>query len=112
MHIVDRIIIIIIMITTIGIAIFLFGGYYKSSSKDSSTNNTEIMVNPLFKTKDSIRFNIICIDTTLYNNSIIYVKKKDNITNQSSASDVQFFTDYIREIGRRLLIDTLSIKSI
>lgn len=98
------------MITVLGIAIALFIGYHNT---DTSTynNNIEKKIDSLSSVRDSVKVNIITMDTAIYNNKTIYVKERDNIINQSSDSDMQFFTNYIREVGRKLLIDTISIKS-
>lgn len=101
------------MITTLGIAIALFMGYHNTSTStyDNNNNNIEKKIDSLSSIRDSVKVNIITTDTAIYNNKTIYVKERDNIISQSPDSDMQFFTNYIREIGRKLLIDTISIKS-
>ena len=87
MKFLDRLILILIFITIIGATIFLYRGF------------------------KSIKVDINKCDTAIYYNKTIYVKEKDNIIKQSPDSDMQFFTNYIQEVGRKLLIDTVSIKN-
>ena len=108
MKLLDRIILILIFITIIGITIFLYKGF--KSNTVISTDTLERKIDSLNSKKDSIKVNINKCDTAIYYNKTIYVKEKDNIIKQSSDSDMQFFTNYIREVGRKLLIDTVSIK--
>ena len=75
------------------------------------TDTLESKINSLNSKKDSIKVNINKCDTAIYYNKTIYVKEKDNIIKQSPDSDLQFFTNYIQEVGRKLLIDTVSIKN-
>lgn len=110
MKAIDRILMILIMITVLGIAIALFIGYHNTNTSIYN-NNIEKKIDSLSSVRDSVKVNIITTDTAIYNNKTIYVKERDNIINQSSDSDMQFFTNYIREVGRKLLIDTISIKS-
>lgn len=109
MKLLDRIILILIFITIIGATIFLYKGS-KPSTK-ISTDALEQKVDSLNSRKDSIKVNINKCDTAIYYNRTIYVKEKNNIIKQSPDSDMQFFTNYIREVGRKLLIDTVSIKN-
>ena len=109
MKLLDRIILILILITIIGATIFLYKGV-KPSTK-ISTDVLEQKVDSLNSKKDSIKVNINKCDTAIYYNRTIYVKERDNIIRQSPDSDMQFFTNYIREVGRKLLIDTVSIKN-
>lgn len=75
------------------------------------TDTLERKIDSLNSKKDSIKININKCDTAIYYNKTIYVKEKNNIIKQSPDSDLQFFTNYIREVGRKLLIDTVSIKN-
>lgn len=109
MKVIDRVILIIILLTVIGASIFLYKGYHKESYIPNT--NIEKKIDSLNSKKDSIKITINKGDTAIYNNKTIYVKERDNIINQSSDSDMQFFTNYIREVGRKLLIDTVSIKN-
>ena len=108
MKLLDRIILILIFITIIGITIFLYKGF--KSNTVILTDTLERKIDSLNSKKDSIKVNINKCDTAIYYNKTIYVKEKDNIIKQSPDSDLQFFTNYIREVGRKLLIDTISIK--
>ena len=110
MYKLDRIAMLIIMITTLGIAIFLYKGYHIETPEKSNIDSISIKIDSLSKIRDTIKYNITNMDTAIYNNSTIYVKERNSIINQSSDSDMQFFTNYIQEVGRRLLIDTISIK--
>jgi len=109
MKVIDRVILIIILLTIIGASIFLYKGY--SNKPVISENNVERKLDSLNSKKDSIKITINKGDTAIYNNKTIYVKERNNIISQSPDSDMQFFTNYIREVGRKLLIDTISIKS-
>lgn len=109
MKIIDRVILIIILLTIIGASIFLYKGY--NNRTIPSTNNIEKKLDSLNSKKDSIKITINKGDTAIYNNKTIYVKERNNIISQSPDSDMQFFTNYIQEVGRKLLIDTISIKS-
>lgn len=109
MKLLDRIILILVLITIIGATIFLYKGF-RSPTK-ISTDILERKIDSLNSKKDSIKVNINKCDTAIYYNKTIYVKEKGNIIKQSSDSDMQFFTNYIREVGRKLLIDTVSIKN-
>ncbi len=102
-----KIVLSIIMIATLGIIIFLYKSYHIETPEIDSIN---IKIDSLSKVRDTIRYNITTMDTVIYNNSTIYVKERNNIINQSSDSDMQFFTNYIQEVGKRLFIDTVSIK--
>ena len=108
MKLLDRIILILIFITIIGITIFLYKGF--KSNTVILTDTLERKIDSLNSKKDSIKVNINKCDTAIYYNKTIYVKEKNNIIKQSPDSDLQFFTNYIREVGRKLLIDTISIK--
>ena len=109
MKLLDRIILILVLITIIGATIFLYKGF--KSTTVVPTDTLERKIDSLNSKKDSIKININKCDTAIYYNRTIYVKEKDNIIKQSSDSDMQFFTNYIREVGRKLLIDTVSIKN-
>ncbi len=109
MKLLDRIILILVLITIIGATIFLYKGF--KPSNEISTDILERKIDSLNSKKDSIKANINKCDTAIYYNKTIYVKEKDNIIKQSPDSDMQFFTNYIREVGRKLLIDTISIKN-
>ena len=109
MKLLDRIILILILITIIGATIFLYRGFKPTTIMPIDT--LERKIDSLNSKKDSIKVNINKCDTAIYYNRTIYVKEKDNIIKQSPDSDMQFFTDYIREVGRKLLIDTVSIKN-
>lgn len=109
MKLLDRIILILVLITIIGATIFLYKGF-RSPTK-ISTDILERKIDSLNSKKDSIKVNINKCDTAIYYNKTIYVKEKSNIIKQSPDSDMQFFTNYIREVGRKLLIDTVSIKN-
>lgn len=111
MRVIDRILMILIMITILGIAIALFMGYHNTSTSTYDNSNIEKKIDSLSSIRDSVKVNIATTDTAIYNNKTIYVKERDNIISQSPDSDMQFFTNYIREVGRKLLIDTISIKS-
>lgn len=108
MKLLDRIILILIFITIIGITIFLYKGF--KSNTVIPTDTLERKLDSLNSKKDSIKVNINKCDTAIYYNKTIYVKERGNIIKQSPDSDMQFFTNYIREVGRKLLIDTISIK--
>ena len=108
MKLLDRIILILIFITIIGVTIFLYKGF--KSNIVIPTDTLERKIDSLNSKKDSIKININKCDTAIYYNKTIYVKEKGNIIKQSPDSDMQFFTNYIREVGRKLLIDTVSIK--
>lgn len=109
MKLLDRIILILVLITIIGATIFLYKGFKPTTVM--STDTLERKIDSLNSKKDSIKVNINKCDTAIYYNKTIYVKERDNIIKQSSDSDLQFFTNYIQEVGRKLLIDTISIKS-
>lgn len=109
MKLLDRIILILIFITIIGATIFLYKGFEPTTV--ISTDTLERKIDSLNSKKDSIKVNINKCDTAIYYNRTIYVKERDNIIKQSSDSDMQFFTNYIKEVGRKLLIDTASIKN-
>ena len=109
MKLLDRIILILVLITIIGATIFLYKGFKPTTVMPTDT--LERKIDSLNSKKDSIKININKCDTAIYYNKIIYVKEKDNIIKQSPDSDLQFFTNYIREVGRKLLIDTVSIKN-
>lgn len=68
-------------------------------------------IDSLSKRKDSINIQINKVDSTIYNNKTIYAKERNTIIKQSSDSDMLFFTNYIQEVGRRLLIDTVSVEN-
>lgn len=108
MKLLDRIILILIFITIIGVTIFLYKGF--KSNTVIPTDTLERKLDSLNSKKDSIKVNINKCDTAIYYNKTIYVKERGNIIKQSPDSDMQFFTNYIREVGRKLLIDTVSIK--
>lgn len=108
MKLLDRIILILIFITIIGVTIFLYKGF--KSNTVIPTDTLERKIDSLNSKKDSIKVNINKRDTAIYYNKTIYVKERGNIIKQSPDSDMQFFTNYIREVGRKLLIDTVSIK--
>lgn len=108
MKLLDKIILILIFITIIGVTIFLYKGF--KSNTVIPTDTLERKIDSLNSKKDSIKININKCDTAIYYNKTIYVKEKGNIIKQSPDSDMQFFTNYIREVGRKLLIDTVSIK--
>ena len=109
MKLLDRIILILIFITIIGATIFLYRGFKPTTV--ISTDTLERKIDSLNNKKDSIKVNINKCDTAIYYNRTIYVKEKNNIIKQSPDSDMQFFTNYIQEVGRKLLIDTVSIKN-
>lgn len=109
MKLLDRIILILVLITIIGATIFLYKGFKPTTVMPTDT--LERKIDSLNSKKDSIKVNINKCDTAIYYNKTIYVKERDNIIKQSSDSDLQFFTNYIREVGRKLLIDTVSIKN-
>ena len=109
MKLLDRIILILVLITIIGATIFLYKGFKPTTVMPTDT--LERKIDSLNSKKDSIKVNINKCDTAIYYNKTIYVKERDNIIKQSSNSDLQFFTNYIQEIGRKLLIDTVSIKN-
>lgn len=109
MKLLDRIILILVLITIIGATIFLYKGFKPTTVMPTDT--LERKIDSLNSKKDSIKVNINKCDTAIYYNKTIYVKERDNIIKQSPDSDLQFFTNYIREIGRKLLIDTVSIKN-
>ena len=109
MKLLDRIILILVLITIIGAIIFLYKGFKPTTVMPTDT--LERKIDSLNSKKDSIKVNINKCDTAIYYNKTIYVKERDNIIKQSPDSDLQFFTNYIREVGRKLLIDTVSIKS-
>lgn len=109
MKLLDRIILILILLTIIGATIFLYRGFKPTTT--ISTDMLERKIDSLNSKKDSIKVDINKCDTAIYYNKTIYVKEKDNIIKQSPDSDMQFFTNYIREVGRKLLIDTVSIKN-
>lgn len=109
MKLLDRIILILVLITIIGATIFLYKGFKPTTIV--FTDTLERKIDSLNSKKDSIKVNINKCDTAIYYNKTIYVKEKDNIIRQSPDSDLQFFTNYIREVGRKLLIDTVSIKN-
>ena len=108
MKFLDRLILILIFITVIGAIIFLYRGFKPTII---STDTLERKIDSLNSKKDSIKVDINKCDTAIYYNKTIYVKEKGNIIKQSPDSDMQFFTNYIREVGRKLLIDTISIKN-
>ena len=108
MKLLDRIILILVLITIIGATIFLYKGFKPTTVMPTDT--LERKIDSLNSKKDSIKVNINKCDTAIYYNKTIYVKERDNIIKQSSDSDLQFFTNYIQEVGRKLLIDTISIK--
>ena len=109
MKLLDRIILILVLITIIGAIIFLYKGFKPTTVMPTDT--LERKIDSLNSKKDSIKININKCDTAIYYNKTIYVKERDNIIKQSSDSDLQFFTNYIQEVGRKLLIDTVSIKN-
>lgn len=109
MKLLDRIILILIFITIIGATIFLYRGFKPTTV--ISTDTLERKIDSLNNKKDSIKVNINKCDTAIYYNKTIYVKEKNNIIKQSPDSDMQFFTNYIQKVGRKLLIDTVSIKN-
>lgn len=109
MKLLDRIILILIFITIIGATIFLYRGFKPTTV--ISTDTLERKIDSLNSKKDSIKVNINKCDTAIYYNRTIYVKEKNNIIKQSPDSDMQFFTNYIQKVGRKLLIDTVSIKN-
>ena len=109
MKLLDRIILILILITIIGATIFLYRGFKPTTVMPTDT--LERKIDSLNSKKDSIKVDINKYDTAIYYNKTIYVKEKDNIIKQSPDSDMQFFTNYIQEVGRKLLIDTVSIKN-
>ena len=109
MKLLDRIILILVLVTIIGATIFLYKGF--KSATVMPTDTLERKIDSLNSKKDSIKININKCDTAIYYNKTIYVKEKDNIIKQSPDSDLQFFTNYIQEVGRKLLIDTISIKN-
>ena len=109
MKLLDRIILILVLITIIGATIFLYKGFTPTTVMPTDT--LERKIDSLNSKKDSIKVNINKCDTAIYYNKTIYVKERDNIIKQSSDSDLQFFTNYIQEVGRKLLIDTISIKN-
>ena len=109
MKLLDRIILILILITIIGATIFLYRGFKPTTV--IPTDTLERKIDSLNSKKDSIKVDINKYDTAIYYNKTIYVKEKDNIIRQSPDSDMQFFTNYIQEVGRKLLIDTVSIKN-
>ena len=109
MKLLDRIILILILITIIGATIFLYRGFKPTTV--IPTDTLERKIDSLNSKKDSIKADIKKCDTAIYYNKTIYVKEKDNIIRQSPDSDMQFFTNYIQEVGRKLLIDTVSIKN-
>ncbi len=109
MKLLDRIILILIFITIIGATIFLYRGFKPTTV--ISTDTLERKIDSLNNKKDSIKVNINKCDTAIYYNRTIYVKEKNNIIKQSPDSDMQFFTNYIQKVGRKLLIDTVSIKN-
>ena len=109
MKLLDRIILILVLITIIGATIFLYKGFKPTTVMPTDT--LERKIDSLNSKKDSIKININKCDTAIYYNKTIYVKERDNIIKQSPDSDLQFFTNYIREVGRKFLIDTVSIKS-
>lgn len=109
MKLLDRIILILVLITIIGATIFLYKGFKPTTV--IPTDTLERKIDSLNSKKDSIKVNINKCDTAIYYNKTIYVKERDNIIKQSSDSDLQFFTNYIQEVGRKLLIDTVSIKN-
>ena len=109
MKLLDRIILILVLITIIGATIFLYRGFKPTTVMPTDT--LERKRDSLNSKRDSIKVDINKCDTASYYNKTIYVKEKDNIIKQSPDSDMQFFTNYIREVGRKLLIDTVSIKN-
>ena len=109
MKLLDRIILILILITIIGATIFLYRGFKPTTV--IPTDTLERKIDSLNSKKNSIKVDINKYDTAIYYNKTIYVKEKDNIIRQSPDSDMQFFTNYIQEVGRKLLIDTVSIKN-
>lgn len=109
MKLLDRIILILVLITIIGATIFLYRGFKPTTVIPIDT--LERKIDSLNSKRDSIKVDINKCDTAIYYNKTIYVKEKDNIIKQSPDSDMQFFTNYIREVGRKLLIDTVSIKN-
>lgn len=109
MKLLDRLILILIFITVIGAIIFLYRGFKPTII--TSTDTLERKIDSLNSKKDSIKIDINKYDTAIYYNKTIYVKEKGNIIKQSPDSDMQFFTNYIQEVGRKLLIDTVSIKN-
>ena len=109
MKLLDRIILILILITIIGATIFLYRGF--KSTTVTPTDTLERKIDSLNSKKNSIKVDINKCDTTIYHNKTIYVKERDNIIKQFPDSDMQFFTNYIQEVGRKLLIDTVSIKN-
>lgn len=108
MKFLNRLILILIFITVIGAIIFLYRGFKPTII---STDTLERKIDSLNSKKDSIKVDINKCDTAIYYNKTIYVKEKGNIIKQSPDSDMQFFTNYIQEVGRKLLIDTVSIKN-
>lgn len=109
MKLLDRIILILVLITIIGATIFLYRGFKPTTV--IPTDTLERKIDSLNSKRDSIKVDINKCDTAIYYNKTIYVKEKDNIIKQSPDSDMQFFTNYIREVERKLLIDTVSIKN-
>lgn len=109
MKLLDRIILILVLITIIGATIFLYRGFKPTTV--ISTDTLERKIDSLNSKRDSTKVDINKCDTAIYYNRTIYVKEKDNIIKQSPDSDMQFFTNYIQEVGRKLLIDTVSIKN-
>ena len=109
MKLLGRLILILIFITIIGATIFLYKGF--KSITVMPTDTLERKIDSLNSKKNSIKVDINKSDTAIYYNKTIYVKEKDNIIKQSPDSDMQFFTNYIQEVGRKLLIDTVSIKN-
>lgn len=109
MKLLDRLILILIFITIIGATIFLYRGFKPTTV--TSTDTLERKIDSLNSKKNSIKVDINKCDTAIYYNKTIYVKEKDNIIKQSPDSDMQFFTNYIQEVRRKLLIDTVSIKN-
>ena len=109
MRLLDRIILILILITIIGATIFLYRGFKPTTVMPTDT--LERKIDSLNSKRDSTKVNINKCDTAIYYNRTIYVKEKNNIIKQSPDSDMQFFTNYIQKVGRKLLIDTVSIKN-
>ncbi len=107
MKVIDRILLILILLTVVGASIFLYKGF---TNNKSTTTIIEKQVDSLNNKRDSIKTIINNRDSVINNNFTTYVKERDNIISQSPDSDMQYFTNYIREVGRKLLIDTISIK--
>ena len=77
MKLLDRIILILILITIIGATIFLYRGF--KSTTVMPTDTLERKIDSLNSKKDSIKVDINKCDTAIYYNKTIYGVKEEKI---------------------------------